>query len=266
LGTLLSHDGNFEVVNGALPGMGVSGMVSYWEDWASQIYPEIVVIYPNALFYLCDPPPKRPRDNSTKSRSIAANTPFESRYLAQMKEILQLPGWLKKWRLDRKIAELRHGKLASWRFSTVPQDRLALFMSDLETLTDSIHHDGVKVILCTQAISADYTGDPASNSHLHAWLVNVPQADEKITLDFAKEANSRIVEFAQKHRLTVVDISSQLSGDQNAFTDLVHFRDHGAAMVAKLIAENVLRDAAESTQRRLAAKTISESNRQKQEN
>ncbi|MCC6124163.1 MAG: hypothetical protein IT426_04330 [Pirellulales bacterium] len=255
LGTLLRGEGKFEVVNGALPGMGISGMVSYWENWASKFRPAAVVIYPNALFYLCDPPPKRPHAVSLSTAPGPTGNPPQSRFIAQFRDTLNLPGWLKEWRLERKIADRRADKPAEWHFRSVPQERLEMFASDLELLTASIRRAGAEPILSTQAIRADTFESPANRADLRAWLVNVPQADERIALRFSQQANTKIIEFGRKRRIFVVDVAACLSGDRDAFSDLVHFRDRGAETVARAVAAGIQRKFRAAAQNRVVSQS-----------
>ena len=123
-------------------------------------------------------------------------------------------------------------------------------MDDLALLAESIRRRGAEPIILTQAISAGRLDAPGDYAELHAWLVNVPQADKVIALSLAGRANAQNRQIRPQARNPIIDVAACLSGDREAFSDLVHFRDRGAETVARIVAEAVRRH--ESSESRTA--------------
>ena len=227
--------------------MTVGSMIPYWNDWASQFHPRIVVIYASPLFYLSNSFKARTRSarqpnqspKPSASRTEPAAYGFESRFLARLKDAIEVPQFIQSWRQERWIAAQVDGKPDGWFFRTAPEERLALFISDLETLTESIRAHGAEPVLVTHALRAMSPPRPEDIEDLHPLRVFLPRATEEAFIAFNGEANRSIQVFGSRRDVAIIDVAESMNGRRDLFADIVHFNDRGASLIAELISEQI---------------------------
>lgn len=237
----LNHNGRYEVINAALPGMTIRSMRKYWENWASQFRPDIVVIYPSPLFYLGDAisdkqPPKIPRTEPVPEKAIG----FRSRLVFRMKDVFHVPEFISKWRTERQIDALISDKDDDWFIREMPKDRLALFAKDVEKLMQAIENKGARPVLVTHAVRVAMPPRAEDFDDLHGMRIHLPRASEEVLASFEYEAARVITAEGAKRHVQVIAVAEAMNGRRNYFADLVHFTDEGAARVAELMAEGIL--------------------------
>lgn len=246
LAHLLDRLGSYEVVNAAVPGLTLRTMTPYWERWAAQFRPDIVVVYPSPLFYLVNnwPRQKAPRTAQEKAprmeiQSEKAPT-LRPRLLSHMKNVFHVPDFIQQWRNQRNIEANTAGMAPDWFFQVVPQDRLDFFAADLEELTASIRKCGAQPILLTHAIRSAAPPRPEDSADLHAMRVQLPRATAEVMPEFECAANRQVVDLGAKCDVPVINVAEVMNGRREWFADLVHFTDEGASVIAGLVADRIV--------------------------
>jgi lysophospholipase L1-like esterase len=80
-------------------------------------------------------------------------------------------------------------------------------------------------------------------------MKHTPRATPTILLDYESAVRQGIIALSKNQGVPLVDLAGELNGHREAFGDLVHFSDQGAAVAAKLVADEVLRVVKTSTSR-----------------
>jgi lysophospholipase L1-like esterase len=238
LAGLLGDKGHDEVVNAAIAGMTVRGMIPYWQKWAAQFRPDVVVIYPSPLFYLYDYPPGAARADSAAAAPVP-EPGIHSRLVLRVKDVFHVPDFIQKWRDERAIAARTAGKGPEWFFDSVPQDRLDLFAADLAELIRLVRRDGATPVLLTHATRAASPPRTEDLADLHVMRIHLPRATEEVMAEFERAAGQREVALGADLGVAVVDVAGVMNGHREWFADLVHFNDEGAAVIASLVAQRL---------------------------
>jgi hypothetical protein len=243
LAGLLEQQGRCEVINAALPGMSIRSMTRYWETWAGQFRPDVVVIYPSPAFYLNDSFSRAPRPKGQPQAAGHESAPgMRSRLVFRMKDTFHLPDFVEKWRAERdiraKIDSLTAGEDGTF-FRAVPRERVDLFSADLGRLVKSIQKQGARPILLTHAMRSAIPPRAEDLSDLRSARIHLPRVTEEVFAEFEQAAARAVVERAGECGVRVVDIAGAIGGRREWFADLVHFNDEGASVVGELVAEGV---------------------------
>lgn len=225
-----------EVVNAALAGITLKSMIPYWDHWAGEFQAQTVIIYPSPLFYLDNEPPALPKNPTAKN----GPAPWRPRVQERVRDVYRtLPQWVKKWREDWVLRGETEGRDATWFFRTPPEDRLALFGDDLQTLVEHIRRRGATPILCTHARRATAPPEPEDEPFLRSMGMFFPRASGDIMVGFEVRANDVIRALAAKEKLGLIDVDRKMTGQRQWFADLVHFNDPGAKAMADVLAQHL---------------------------
>lgn len=243
LARILDGYGPYEVINASVVGMTARSMRGYWEDWASSLRPDIVIIYPNQLFYLNDIPPRPPSSPPVARRHVPAGVSwqFRPRLILRLRGTFEFPRWFQGWRDRRSIARIESSHPRQWTFTSVPEERLRWFLEDLERLTDAVKARGATPVVVTHPLRATSVDRPGDLYDLRHMRTTLPRGTEAIFIEFTRDANREIRRFGQSRGIEVIDLEADLNGDRSAFTDLVHFSPRGAHVAAERIAESIRR-------------------------
>ena len=233
----LETRGCFEVLNAAVAGMGLEGIIRYWENYGAAFAPDIVVVYPSPTFYLSNNDPTWPQI-LTKAQP-APDLPFRPRILESMHNVWGTPDFIQTRRVDRWIARDRAARSGDWLFQTVPSTRLAEFMRDLDSLVTSIRARGSTPVVMTHAMRFANPVDPRDSFELKSWSQFTPRATEETMLAFEHAAAAEMRTDAARQRIPLVDLDSALTGRRELFGDAIHFLEGGSAIVAGLLTERV---------------------------
>jgi lysophospholipase L1-like esterase len=229
----------YEVLNAAVAGLTVRGIVRLWTGWAASFGAAIVVIYPTPAFYLAPTPPGYPRPSGPVD---PAPWFWPPRLLQRAQDRFDIPDFVQRRRVALTVARHRQSHPRDWFFARVPPERLSQFQSDLELLVDAIRGAGAVPVLMTHATG--FSRPPASGDSvaLAAWEQLVPRAASgAILLNFEDRANEAIRRVALNRDAGLVDAAATLNGQPRWFAeDFIHFNDDGAHEVARLIAARVL--------------------------
>lgn len=241
LGERLDHDGRYEVINAAVPGITIRSMLPYWDSWVKQFRPDIVILYPSPpLFYLNDfysgkPPAKQPRPDP--DRGLDRTLP--SRLLFRMKDVFHLPEFIQDWRKKRQIDALIAGQDDDWFMKAVPPDRLDLLTTDVAKLMKAIEKQGAQPVLMTHAVRTTLPPRREDFKDLRNMRVYLPRVKEEVLATFEYAAAQALASEGAKNHIRVINVAEAMNGCRDCFADLVHFTDEGAARVAALVAEGI---------------------------
>ncbi len=101
-----AQDGALEIVNGAMAGMTVKSMSSYWANWAGQFGAKVVVIYPTPVFYLGGRSAEL--DKISRRTHLAS---FQFRITQRIRDTYQTPPtWTITLRENWSLQRVRSGK------------------------------------------------------------------------------------------------------------------------------------------------------------
>lgn len=242
----LSRLGSYEVVNAAMPGMTARRMLHFWEAWAAQFQPRVVLVYASPEFYLDEvPPSQRPPPPST---DLTAGPRIESRFVGRIRDLYHaLPRWVKRGRESWVIARQTKGKPDDWLFRSVPRDRLDLYVADLGRLAAAIRARGARAVLLTHACRATAPPRPEDLDDARAIRMFYPRALPDVILAFERAAGRATLDLGDREGIEVIDGAQALDGRRDYFADLVHFTDLGAAALARLVCDRLGRRASAET-------------------
>lgn len=228
---ILDKHGPYEVINAAMAGMTARSMLPYWRHWAASFQPQIVVIYPNPLFYLhmsfAREAPPLTHDN------IPATPQFAFRFLDRMRDVIDLPDFAQTWRNQQHIAAQMEGISTESVIRGVPADRLHTFTDDLHALIAAIREHDALPVLVTHGIRASTPPIAEDFCDLQAMRVVLPHVTEEAFCWFDRDARQCVLRVACEQDVPVVDIAPHINGRRECFVDLVHFSSLGAEQVAE---------------------------------
>ncbi len=244
LHAMLKERGCYEVLNGAVPGMTLRTLITYWKNWGSRFSPAIVAIYPTPAFYLANNAPDYPEP---RSGPPPPGPPWWTpRIIDRAKDVIDMPEFIQRRRVARWLAAAPAPP--GGMFNAVPMDRLQQFTADLRTLTQLIGATSARVILMTHATAFQFPESDVDQDELNAWRVFVPKASASLLLQFERRAADATKAVAADQGATVVDVASELDGHPEYFAgDYIHFNDRGATAVARALTSAVLADAPQRT-------------------
>lgn len=238
----------FEVLNAAFAGMSLPTIEQDVRLRVSRLRPDVVVIYPTPVQYLNDDAPVAAPRDSTATHVLPAIGALRLRVWERLRDQVKLllpqriQTWLRAKDLEAEIG--RHSE--SWRFRTVPDDRLTQYESDLRTLIGSVRAIGAVPVLATHAniFMGQSVHDP---DLLVTWQKFYPRATAPVLIAFDSLARLATLRVGADSSVVTVDAAQEMAAaPRSAFVDFVHFSDDGAARIARVLSGGVL-DAARST-------------------
>lgn len=234
----LAGHGCYEVVNSAIVGVGIRGIIRLWENYSARFRPDVVLLYPSPSFYLAGAQTKwAPMPGKPEAEHELSPRP---RLLEQLHNVWETPAFMQKRRLERWIAADTAGKPPDWFFTAPPEDRLDLFVADLDSLVKSIRARGVTPIILTHAMRISVPPRPDDQMLLLGWRRLNPRATTAALLGFETKAAQRERDYAAREHVLLVDLARVMSGRKEYFADFVHFTDEGAATVAGIVARRLV--------------------------
>jgi lysophospholipase L1-like esterase len=236
LGRTLNAAGCYEVVNAAVAGLAIPGILQLWDRWVGQFKPRTVVVYPTPAFYLANAPPAPPHP------SPEADPPWWTpRLWDRAHDVIHYPAFIQHRRVARWVAEARSAHDPQWLFPALPQDRLRQFIGDVDNLVSRIAGENARVILVTHATAFHRPAEPDEADELLAFNLFSPRASERMLLDFEDAAARGLIDLGARRGIPVVDAAAEMNGCHSWFAeDFIHFSDEGAARIASLIAAKLV--------------------------
>jgi hypothetical protein len=233
----------FQVLNAAFPGMGVPTIEQDIRNRLRRMHPDFVFAYPSPAQYLDDEPPfAAPPDSASRPTQPTRLRALRPRSIERISDQLKLllPEWLKtRVRGFQRRKEIDNHP-ADWQFTSVPENRVALFESDLRRLIGTIRATGAEPILATHGnLFMDRKERDAYA--LVAWEKFYPRATRSTIIAFDSVARVVMLRVATDSAVVVVDAAKRLAAaPAAAFADFVHFTDLGSSHMAAVGSEGVM--------------------------
>jgi hypothetical protein len=225
-----------EVINAAVAGMTLPSLKDYWEHWAKDFHPDIVVIYPSPQFYLDNDPPKAATPRPERERLSG----FRSRLIERLIDTAKQSDILKAIRTRYVLWRELAGKDDKWIFNNLPIDRLNRFENDLDALATSVAATGATPVLVSHAFKYRFADrDPAATKDLENFRIFFPRATPATIEAFDSAAGHITEQVAVKHGWPIVRADETLTNRRDLFADPVHFNDGGSQAMADLLAKTL---------------------------
>ena len=233
----------FEVLNAAFAGMTLPTINQDLRNRLVRLRPAVIVAYPSPTAYLEDEVPTAARPDSFpkvgRRRAFAAIHPRAlERLRDQLKEIL--PTAIKSW-LRRRETQQARAHPSGWLFTTPPAERLAAFDLDLRRLVAAVHEIGATPVLVTHA-NAFVGRSTIDLDKLVSWEKFAPRATGTAIIAFDSLSRLTTLKIAADSQVVAADATPRLAAaPDTAFADYQHFGDLGAALMASVVTDGVLK-------------------------
>jgi len=226
--------GCYEVVNASLFGLTLPGITQLWENWAKQFGARTVIVYPTPAFYLNPNPPGPP---GPPPATVDGPPWWTPRLRGRAEDLIDFPAFIQRRRVAKDAAALEAEHDRSWFFETVPPERLAQYVHDLDTLVSAIRAAQASPVLVTHTTGFHRPPDDATQiDAMEAWRLHMRKPRAPVLLAFEDETRQATLALAQRRGVDVVDAAGAMNGHQEWFAeDLLHFGDSGAARLAALL-------------------------------
>jgi hypothetical protein len=221
---------NLEIVNASVAGMSLPTMLRYWQNWAFQFQPGIVLIYPSPQFYLDN---ESPRAQTPRPELEEQPRPVRSRFLERLQDTAKQTELLKALRVRLVLKGDIH------LFPRVPPDRLEQYQADLEKLADAVAATGALPVLVTHAFKTPSPPEACDLPELEYFRIFFPRATPTVLASFDRAAQAATIDLGKRRGWPVIDASAKLSGRREWFGDPVHFNDAGSQQMAELLAKEM---------------------------
>jgi hypothetical protein len=247
-------DARVEVVNAAIFGMSLPSIDQDLRLRVALLQPDVVVLYPTPVQYLADSVPRATAPSDAQAtRTDSWYVVFRPRVVTRLRDQLKevLPSWIKTWLRQRDIDAMIAAQPAVWRFTVVPEDRLASYDHDLRHIIGTIRAIGARPVIMTHANLFMSPVDPNSEGRsvqLTAWQRFYPRATKPVLIAFDSAAvalTSRAAADSQAPVADLADVVRRSSAAKAArlFGDYAHFTDAGSALVAGTLRTAIMRTA-----------------------
>ena len=235
----LSSTRRFEVLNASLPGMSIPSILLGLRGHIRSLSPDVVVVYPSPSFYVDRDPPHPPTEVQP-DESLSLTRAFRPRVIPRIADAAKslLPAaaldQLRERDIRKNIAQYPPG----WRFTSIPQDRLALFSEHLRELVGTIRSIGAEPILMTHGNA--FMDGTRNEALARAWERFYPRATASTLIAFDSAARGVTLQVARDSGVVVVDVAADLAREGNhVYSDFAHFTELGAAHVAADLRDSV---------------------------
>ncbi|KNZ34099.1 MAG: hypothetical protein AD742_01335 [Methylibium sp. NZG] len=227
----------YNVVNIAIPGIRI-GRIGYLERALEQTQARHVVVYPSPANYIGTVTPfcRQPSSPIPSSIGMADRVRLFGKLDQLAKKVIP-PQTLSPVR----SVMIRWANQKQAPVPRVPEETLNALREDLNCVVRAVQQRNAVPILVTHAT---YFGDkvaPEDEALLLAWRRFYPALLEEGFLDLQRRANDVIRAVAAEHGLALVDAAAAIPRGSAHFADFVHFTDKGAASMAGLIADAILK-------------------------
>ncbi|HVX39474.1 MAG TPA: hypothetical protein VHB25_07860 [Gemmatimonadaceae bacterium] len=232
-----------EVLNAALFGMAIPTSIQDLRLRVAPTHPDVVVAYPPSPTYLQDELPRAaPPDSGAPRAGSSWKRLLYPRALGRVRDQVKalLPLRVANWIRGRDARQRLRRHPPGWRFTSVPQDRLAAYDADLRALVGTIRAIGAIPMLATHG-NAFPPGMPPNEGLLHTWEQFYPRATGTTIVAFDSAARLVTLRVARDSGVVVVDAQTLLH-DRIArdhvplFADYAHFNNAGATVMAGAVA------------------------------
>jgi len=222
---------SIDVVNAAYPGLTIPTMVRRLPELVDRVRPSIAIIYPSLTGYIYASAP------GGVVKTVAVSR-LEARIAEKIRTVMvaAIPDAMQTWIKERMIA---HAADPSGVMERLPEGHVDRFRGDLNELLDAVLADGAQPVLVTHATRFGSHVMPDERYMLVAWRKFYPFLAEEGFLDMEARLNEVIRQIAAERRLTLVDAARRMPTGKRYFGDFVHFTNEGAAILARMVADDV---------------------------
>lgn len=231
-----------EVLNAAFFGMSLPTATQDVRLRVSGFEPAIVVLYPTSVQYLSDALPKAEAPLPVPSPSPGLGATLRPRTLTRLREELKrvAPRAWRDWMWQAQVRRQLAGHEPGWRYTEVPQDRLAAYEADLRAFVGAVRSIGAEPVLATHA-NRFVGGAVTDSALLNAWQRFYPRPEGQVILAFDSAGAEVTMRVAGDSNVALADVRAALTNCPGCFADYAHFTDLGAARVAGTVAGAVVR-------------------------
>ena len=229
----------FEVLNASLPGMSIPSILLGLRGHIRALSPEVVVVYPSPSFYV-DREPPHPTTGMHPDDTLALSRAFRPRVIPRVVDAVKslLPSTALDHLRERDIRKNIEQYPPGWRFTSIPQDRLALFSEHMREIVGTIRSIGAEPILMTHGNA--FMDGTRNDALARAWERFYPRATARTLIAFDSAARDVTLQVARDSGVVVVDVAADLARDRDhVYSDFAHFTELGAARVASDLRDSV---------------------------
>jgi lysophospholipase L1-like esterase len=227
----------YNVVNIAIPGVRI-GRIGYLERALDQTQARYVVVYPSPANYIGTVTPFCGQASTPVASAIGLGERVRlSGKLDQLAKQVIPPQALSPVR----SLMIRWANRNETPIARVPEETLNAFREDLRCVVRAAQQRGAAPVLVTHATYFGNKVAPEDAAMLLAWRRFYPELREEGFLDLEQRANEVIRAVAAEHKVSLVDAAAAIPAGPAHFADFVHFTDKGAALMAGLIADAILK-------------------------
>ncbi len=235
----LARPGRYQVLNAACAGMTLPRFVHCYNVWLKKFDPDLVICYPTPNSYVQRVVPGNPEP--LRPQNLRDNIRLRQKTIVVAKRMM--PTFLFRKYKERKMdAYIRHQK-AGWIWEGVPRAKVELFNGHLEELVKTARDSGAEMLLMTHAHRFPKDREkwtPVDEAMMASWRLVWARASERCKLQMEDEANAFVRELGKRDGIPVVDVAAGVPRNAKNFADHSHFTDRGAAIVARLLAQEIL--------------------------
>lgn len=236
-------DSRVEVLNAAIFGMSLPTLEQDLRLRVRALHPDVVVLYPTPVQYLNEEMPTPAEPDSAATGRLPFRDALYPRALERLRQQAKalLPDWLATSLRRDDIERDARDHPAGWRFTTVPEDRLAAYDADLRRTIGTIHAIGAVPVIAIHANAFD-DGGPVNEALLVSWENQYHRATGDALIAFDAAAARVTIRAARDSNVTFVDLRriGERVHAAPVFADYGHFTDAGAAAVAGALAPAVM--------------------------
>ncbi|MBL8986054.1 MAG: hypothetical protein JNJ80_07275 [Gemmatimonadetes bacterium] len=238
-GSACGRDG-VEVWNAAFAGMSLPTIRQDIERRLVRFSPDVIVVYPSPAFYLMAKLPDTARPDSSGTEAVPPiwSPRVWPRVRDQLKTLVPevLASRLRQRRIDRVKRQ------AQVEFSAVPADRSDAFVAELQRIGRAIEAVGAVPVLATHGNDFGFgTPRPPSKAQMIAWQRFHPLASGPVLVEFDAVARAGTLALGDSLGWRVADVATAVAASpEPVFADYAHFNDHGAAIAAGVVANEVI--------------------------
>jgi len=259
LATVLNNDYHYEIINASVVGCGLKNYKQYIEQYVLKFNPDAILLYMapynNIMTHIREDKKKlqkrKEHKKIKKGHSFSLkNVVLNLRILPKIKQTLKqvIPSdVLKKyqvWNMTKQVNEFERRRLKGNKkpLDEIPQEALAAFQKELESLVDFIDNRNIEVILTSYPVLITRENiKKYPEIFLDARRFYVELSFNGM-IDAPLRFNKTIKTVADKKQLAFVDNAISIPKEIKYFADNVHYTDEGAELVARNFVKFILED------------------------
>jgi len=250
----------FQVINSSVVGLSISNYDGYVRKHVLPLKPDIVAMCINPLFYAVSQHRAtrriRPLIPHPTGKVSTFSLASQSRVLPKLRQTVKqaaatyFPDILKKYQvniLQSEIKDLEQTRLKGEKpKDSVPERFVEDFRTELESFIKLAESEGITLILITypSLISSQNMSQlPEISLDIRRYCIEYSLTG---MVDVFDRFNSVIRSSAEKHHISLVDMSAIVPKSTEYFGDCVHYTDRGARTIAEHVAQEILSTALNS--------------------